>query len=682
MSKTNLCIVGGTPAGIAAAVRAHWEGMTVTLVSYRPHLGGILTNGLGSFDGNYKGFRAPVQEEWLKMIRDHYRVTYGEDSPEYRTSQSGPFGAGRWEGMYTWEPHVAEKMFEEMLSRAAGVKVERGYYPVSVERAGRRICSVLFRSFSDGTSLRVEADTFIDTTYEADLAALAGVPYRVGREDRNEFNEIYAGKLWVHRSSNESHLGVDDEAGLKYPRAAARGELNIRPWSGTTQEILSESTGEGDDAVQAYNFRVTLSRDPANRIQVEKPAGYQREIFLPIVQREKEGEELAPIPIKSGLLNYPLTAFPAFNQLMRGKCDWNAAAIPGAVDAYPDGDWPTRDAIFKRHKDFALGLLYFLQNDPLVPEKVRRESLEWGLPKDEFADNGHFPREFYVREARRIIGRYILREQDCCMGRGLKRAPVHHDSIAIAEWLMDSHDCTPVRYPGAEGDGFTSLSEFTRPAQIPWRSFLPQDIDNLVVGLAISATHAAWGTVRVETVLMHLGEVAAVGAALAIREGISPARLSIDVLQRKLAETHVMLTFFNDFDMSSNAEWVPAVQYLGTKGFFASYWARPEEILSAAIARTWAQIVGAMIDKNVDASSHARRVAAAEDETSEQASIEMFAAALRKELDYRQVSLLPLEQLLRELDATGKSDLTRGHACLLVYRLLALVERPGRKQVL
>ena len=421
----DVCVAGGSPAGITAAVRVAREGGKVILVSAYRHLGGVLSNGLSCWDTMYNGYRAPIQEEWLEKMRTHYREKYGEDSEHYQISQSGPFGGGRFKGAYTWEPHIAERMFEELVASENGIRVVREYLPDAVERAGREIRSVFFRSLAGGDPMRVSARVFIDATYESDVAALAGVPYRVGREDRGEYNEIYAGKIWVKRSGNEANFSHGSDEALKWPRAARRGDLNLRPWWGTTQEIFSESTGEGDGAVQAANFRVCLSSDPDNQIPVEPPEGYDRREFLPIVEDDPEEGALYPHRIKSGLLNYPLTAFPGVIPIPGSKCDWNAAAIPGGVDDFPDGNWETRQAIIKRHRDFALGLLFFLQHDAAVPEKIRGEALSWALPADEFADNGHFPHEFYLREGRRIIGRYVMRESDACIGTALDRAPVH-----------------------------------------------------------------------------------------------------------------------------------------------------------------------------------------------------------------------------------------------------------------
>ena len=675
IENCDVCVACGTPAGITAAVRAAREGGHVILVSAYRHLGGVLSNGLSCWDTMYDGYRAPIQEEWLEKIRTHYRETYGVDSEHYRISQSGPFGGGRYKGAYTWEPHIAEQMFEELVAAENRIRVVREYLPDTVERAGREIRSVSFRSLAVGDRMRVGARVFIDATYESDVAALASVPYRVGREDRREYNEIYAGKIWVKRSGNEANFSHGSDEALQWPQAARRGDLNLRPWWGTTQEIFSESTGEGDDAVQAANFRVCLSSDPDNQIPVEPPEGYDRQEFLPIVEGDSEEGPLYPYPIKSGLLNYPLKAFPGVIPIPGSKCDWNAAAIPGGVDDFPDGDREARQAIIKRHRDFALGLLFFLQHDVAVPEKIRGEALRWALPADEFADSGYFPHEFYLREGRRIIGRYVMRESDACIGAGIERAPVHGDAVAIAEWLMDSHDCTPERLRGAEGDGFTSLSEYTRPSQIPYRSFLSNEIDNLIMGLAVSATHVAWGTVRVEPCCMHIAETAGHAAALALESGVAPADIMVTALQRRLAENRGMLTFFNEFDMATDAPWVPAIQFLGTKGFFSSYNAKPHELLTEALGEIWARAFGSLMDGSHDAANCARQVAEAEKGEQIAITADRFRALLQRELDYRDIELAVdlSAELSGDLMASSEGMvLTRAEASLLVYRLLAI----------
>ena len=227
-----------------------------------------------------------------------------------------------------------------------------------------------------------------------------------------------------------------------------------------------------------------------------------------------------------------------------------------------------------------------------MPQAVRADALRWGLARDEFVDNDNFPTHLYVREARRIRGRYTFTEHDGTLARGLGRAPIHADSVAIAEWPMDSHEVTQERQYGSLNDGKFLLSEATRPSQVPYRCLLPEDLDNLLVPVCLSATHVGWGTLRLEPVWMHLGEVAAYAAVLALRAGTTPGTLPAQRLQRHLVERQVMITFYNDLDMATPEPWVPAVQYLGARGYFPTYDARPHAPLDGDTAARWSQLSG------------------------------------------------------------------------------------------
>lgn len=198
-----------------------------------------------------------------------------------------------------------------------------------------------------------------------------------------------------------------------------------------------------------------------------------------------------------------------------------------------------------------------------------------------------------MREARRIVGRYTFTEHDGTLAPGLDRAPVHHDAIAITEWPMDSHECRLERRYGSLYDGKILLSEATRPGQVPYRCLLPEDLDNLIVPVAMSCTHVGWGTLRLEPTWMHVGESAGHAVALAQELGIAPANVPVERLQRRLVEHGVMLSFFNEFDMAAEAPWVPAMQFLGTKGLFASYDARPDVPADETTAREWLRRSGA-----------------------------------------------------------------------------------------
>jgi hypothetical protein len=254
---------------------------------------------------------------------------------------------------------------------------------------------------------------------------------------------------------------------------------------------------------------------------------------------------------------------------------------------YVEADWTGRQKIMDAFWDTTLALLYFLQNDPSVDPARQKSWREFGLAKDEFADNGHRPHEFYVREGRRITGRYIFTQHDAMLAEGLERAPVHADSIGVTEWYLDTHACTPRRIEGALEEGKMMLDVETFPGQVPYRAILPQGVDNLLVPVCLSSTHVAWGTIRLEPTWMNLCESAGHAAAMAVQQQIAPAKLDPDALLRNLATSHVMLNFFNDVDVTSNDPQVAAAQYFATKGFFADYDAKLDQPLTEAVKAVW-----------------------------------------------------------------------------------------------
>lgn len=543
----DLVVVGGTPSGIAMAVRAAREGLGVLLVQHTAHLGGMLANGLGLWDLQYRGTRAPLFDEVRGNIIAYYRSTYGEDSPQLKIARAS---RGRF------EPKVAEHIFDRLVAAEKNLTVLRGWIPSEVEREGSLLRAVTFREYAGEKNLRIGATVFADATYEGDLFALAKVPYRVGRESRAEFAEPHAGQIFTRMVTAQ-------------PAAdSVVGRLNVLKYQ-KTQEVVPGGTGEGDRAIQAYNFRVTLTNDPDNRILPEKPAGYDPKEFLNI--RERWGVKTGSLPNNKG--------------------DWNAPILIEGNWDYPEADWRKREEITARHRDFALGLLWFLQNDPSLPEDKRREAQMWGLAKDEYADNGNMPYEMYVREARRIVGRAVFSEHDATLAPGLERAPIHADSIAATDWPLDSHECRLERRDGSLGDGKVLLTETTVPGQVSYRCLLPQGLDNLLVPMCLSATHVGWGAIRLEPTVMAIGESAAYAAWLSLQNKIAPAQLDSDALVRKLAEKGMLISFFNDVDLAGGQPWIPAVQYFGTKGFFRSYDARPDQPLSAALGKKWLELL-------------------------------------------------------------------------------------------
>lgn len=552
----DVVIYGATPGGIVTAVGAARAGLRVTLVHHHAHIGGMMSNGLGVLDTIYDGKRAPLYDEVVARMAEHYRKKYGADSPQHRLATWAPRGSTQ-RPMY--EPHVAEKIFEDMLAAEARVTLVRAHYPTAARRDGGQIVSVTFCRMG-GTETRTwSAATFVDASYEGDLAAVAGATMTWGRESRAQYGEPHAGKIFTRAS-------FVTEAKDYFPTAMRTEGLNLRGFRARTGEPLPGSTGEGDRAIQAYNFRVCLTRDPANRTPVSKPARYERDLYLAL--RDRWGVTLGTPNLKTS---------------------WNAPLLVAGNFDYPDGDWATRHAITERHKDLALGLLWFLQHDPEVPEKMQGEMREWGLPKDEFTDHGGFPWEMYVREGRRLVGRSVFTQHDGMAAEGMRRAPVKTDSIAITEWPMDSHSCHWDKVPGSDHEGKVLLTEESRPGQIAFGCLLPRELKNLLVTGAISSTHIGWGAVRLEPVWMHVGESAAVAIALAKRRAVAVADVPVDLLQRELVARGVMLTFFNDFDLSAPTAEQRAAQYFGARGFFPDYDARLDRPLARALAGVWAK---------------------------------------------------------------------------------------------
>jgi hypothetical protein len=573
MSMTDsfdVIIAGATAPGIVAAVRLAREGLTVALVAAGPQLGGALPS-LGAVETHYRGNRAPLLQEFIAAVQAHYRERYGVDSAPFRACAGGK--------MVMFEPRVASAILEAMVAAEKNIRVWRNRLPGSVERAGPQLRAVTFRGTDTDAPLRLEGRAFVEAGYEGDLLACAGVPCRIGREARDEFGEPRAGRVFTQWLTGT------------YPRAAAEGRLNLVTAGATTSEPCAGSTGEGDDNIQSYSYRLCLTDDPANRrLLAAPPAGYQRERYAPILLSPAEKAKL-PLPFHHRFQIYTLREMAERDHLFHGhalpnrKRSWNATNFTGAGKRYPAADAATRREIARAHLEHALGLMWFLQNDPEMPADLRARAQEWGLARDEFTDTDNLPPQLYVREARRMIGRRTFTENDALLAPGLERAPVQEDSVAITDFSLDSLACTTERQPGTLCDGQLFQMEVSRPGQVPFGVLLPREFDNLLAVTTVSATHVGWGTMRQTPTLMHVAESAAWAIVLARRLGTDPARVPVEQLQRTLVEHGVMITFFNDFDMGTREPWVPAVQYFGTKGEFTRYDARPAAVAEDCLRR-------------------------------------------------------------------------------------------------
>jgi hypothetical protein len=613
----DLVVIGGTPGGIACAVRAAREGLHVLLVNHTRHLGGFITSGAGGWEAPYDGLRSPLYGEMRTGAADYYREIYGEGSQQHRASLPDPESNAHIDRPKI-EPRVAEMLFNQMVEWEKTLTVLTGFYVESAERSGALLTSVALREMKGARTCRVSAKVFADGMYEGDLAAAAKVPYRTGREARAEYHEPHAGVIYT----KERHK----EPGQRgFPKDADEGRLKIRYNSHASAEIIeADGSGEADASVMAYNYRLILTRDPENRVMLSKPAGYD-----PTIVKQTAGGGFVP-------------------NLPNNKVAWNGGRQIGPQNEYPEADWATRERISKGYLDGMLMLLWHLQNE--APEAERNKWKDYGLPKDEFTDNGHVPYEIYVREARRIVGRYVFTEHDNKVAAGLARTPIHGDSIAITDWPVDSVACLKRTAPGGHMDGILFLAEESRPAQVPYRSLLPRGMDNLLVPVALSASHVGWGSIRLEPVWMQTGEAAGFAAALAVKNQTTPAELNPDLLLRTLVRNRVMVSFFNDSDVTSDEPCVPAVQYFGTKGFIHSYDARAGEPLKHATGKVWA---GAFANfKDGDPNEVARAVTAAEAGDSKPMTAAEFAA------------------LLPGASVNAGATLTRGEALRLLFSML------------
>lgn len=595
----DLLVYGGTEAGVIASVRAARLGLRVALVSETSTVHGFFPS-LGALETHYPGNRAPLWEELRSEVIAYYATTYGVDSREYRTCVTRESN----NPMISFEPHVMEGILDALVSRESGIETVVDFRLDTLDLDQGRVLAVEGH-MADRRARRLEAHSFVDASYCGDLAAAAGCRYRVGREGREEHGETHAGCMFTRWKDG------------RFPRAAVEGRLNLLPtWS--TIGPLPDSTGEGDGEIQDYSYRLCLTSDPSNRIPLERPAGYDPAHFealleAPAVKARKR------YPFHHRWLTHSLEEMVRRDHLIHGhslpggKRSWNATNLTGRGSQYPEGAPETRRAIEQAHREHALGLLYFLQTDDRVPPAIRQAAGEWGLAADEFRDSGNLPPALYVREARRFMGGFIYREQDCLPAAGIERPPIHADGIGFTEFALDSLACTSRRVNGSLPDGQFFEKDKSRPGSFPWRCLVPAGMNNLLVPTNPSVTHCAWGTVRQSASLVHLAEVCGFAAAVAKQDDCGCGEVDVVALQRELVTHGVMIAFFNDFDMATEASWVPAVQFFGNRGYFWGFDARAEDPLTPETLDAWLALHDREVNGiGLDRTAAARRVREAE----------------------------------------------------------------------
>ena len=558
-SETNLTaevvVVGGTPGGIAAAITAARLGRSVIMTEYHPMVGAMMTNGLGKSDIETREAINGVFREFVDNVRAHYVETYGADHANVSLCQDG----------YYYEPSVARRILDAMLAAEPNLRILRHHRLNTVALSDARINAVTQVDRDTGEERRVNGRVFIDATYEGDLAAKAGVPYRLGRESRKEFNELHAGVVYI-----------DYETGA----------------------FLPGTTGQGDKRIQAYTYRLCLTTNSANSLEVTAPTNYDRTVYLGYLDDWREGRMAPPRDMREGMGYYA----PTFNTVVRAlsvaelpneKFDINMNPRPLGFpfaeenDGYPEADWPERERIMARIRDLTLGLIYFLQNDEEIPEDQRRLARRYNLARDEFTDSQGFPRQLYVREARRIQGEYTLSENDVFVDSVQGRTRVHTDSIAAGEFPIDSfpvRKCEPGQNVALEGY-VLMLNKLTHPYQIPFGVIVPQVLDGLLVPVAASTTHVAFSTIRLEPTWMALGQAAGTAAHLSLIANVPVRDVPIKCLQRQLLAQGQVLTFFKDIDRAHSC--FAGLQFCGCLGFFEDYYARADESLDGPTALRW-----------------------------------------------------------------------------------------------
>jgi hypothetical protein len=513
----DIVVYGGTSGGVAAAVQAARMGKTVVLIEPSKHLGGMTSGGLGATDIGNKQAVGGLSREFYRRIRKHY-----EDEANWKYEKRPAFkGRGhepKEDTAWTFEPHVAERIYNDLVReyKVPVVLGQRLDLAKGVRKDGTRIVAIAMES---GDIYR--GKMFIDATYEGDLMAKAGVSYHVGREANRTYDETLNGIQVKNALHHQFIKKVDPYVKPGDPSSGLVPRVHAGP---------PGIDGEGDTRVQAYNFRLCATDRAENRRPWPKSDNYDEKQY-----------ELLLRNFEAGDLRLPWNPVLMPNR----KTDSNNNFAFSTDDigmnyAYPDGDYATRDRIWKEHVDYQKGLLWTLANHPRVPEKVRTHFQTWGMAKDEFTDNDNWPYQLYVREARRMISDYVMTEQNC---RGLRTA---EDSIGLAAYTMDSHNIQ--RYVTKDGlvlnEGDVQVGGFP-PYPISYRSLVPKasQCTNLFVPVCLSASHISYGSIRMEPVFMVLGQSSATAAAQAIDTGVSVQQVDYTKLRERLLRDQQVLDY-------------------------------------------------------------------------------------------------------------------------------------------
>ena len=525
----DICVYGGTSGGVVAAVQAARMGKSVVLVEPGKHLGGMTSGGLSAVDIGNPRTVGGIAREYFTRLAGHYGRTLAWDKPLEGVPTGGAFAV---------EPHSADTLFQDFVHEA-GIPVLYEAPLAEVRKQGALLVAIV----AGGRT--IAAKMFLDSTYEGDLMAKAGVTYTVLREANAQYGETLNGVMFNPRYEPKVEWGV---AGPNGRRPDGKGlwdrDIPIDPYvrpgdpvSGVLPLIDPEPAGDiGSEApgVQAYCFRLCLTREPSNRIPLERPEEYDARRYE-IVAR------FIDACVRAGD-DMDLRWFSKYDAIPGEKFDFNTATfganLPGASWAWPEASWERRREILAEHERYHRGLLWFLSTDPRVPTTVRQQLGAFGLCRDEFRDSGGWPHQIYVREGRRMISDLVLTESHC---RGEQTAP---KSVGLGSYGMDLHEIRRVVHNGMvwrEGKGGGRVP---RPYPIGYGAIVPREgeCQNLLVTFALSASHVAFGSTRMEPPFMILSQSAATAAALAIDAGATVQRLDYASFAARLEQDGQILS--------------------------------------------------------------------------------------------------------------------------------------------
>ncbi|MEM6391636.1 MAG: FAD-dependent oxidoreductase [Planctomycetota bacterium] len=519
--EVDVCVYGGNAAGVVAGIKALRLGMSAVVLQPGMHLGGMTTGGLG----------------WTDYGRQHVIGGMSRRFYEDLGKSVGMDGAN-W---HFW-PSDAERLIKSMV-KDTGLDVRRAAYLDTIEMNGQRLVSLTVLG-----GLHVKAKQFIDCSYEGDLLAKAGVSYTIGRESNAVYGETLNGV-----QCRDKHQFT----GTRVDPYMVEGDAGSGLLPGVESRDLRQDQGQGDHKVQAYNFRVCMTNDPALMVPWEKPAGYEALRYEPLARWyrggvQKEDDRNRPFSYASRLVDGE--PFPQKIDLLdrrtptgHWKSDTNnhgpvSSDFIGANHEWPTADYAVREAIFQAHVTYQKGLYWFLANDERVPDPLRSVYAGLGLPSDEFTDTGHWPHQLYPREARRMVADHVITEHDCT------HSVVADDPVGMGSYTMDSHNCSRFvaeveGQPSVLNEGDVQVPP-TDPYGVSLKAIVPKagECENLVVPVCFSASHIAYGSARMEPVFMVLGESAACVSQLALRDGVAVQGVAYDKLRVMLDDAEQVLS--------------------------------------------------------------------------------------------------------------------------------------------